>query len=361
MTTATTIAPDQSIIEQKQGVAFGALRGLYISAMAHIGVRLGLYEVLAGAGPITSSEVARRAGLHERFVREWLLQQTASEVLEHRGDGRYELSAEAALLFADRESPASLVAMFEELPEVTNFLVRAQEGFRSGLGNSYDAYGSRIANVMEAVFGAWNRSALVPDALPKIPGLVEKLEAGARVADVGCGGGSAPLSIAKAFPNSTVDAYENSLHALAVCEESLRKQPLPNVRFLNNDVTPLPGEPTYDFVLTLDCLHDMPRPDLISRQIRQAIKPDGAWFIVDIDAAESPESNLAHPMGALMFASSVTLCLQSGASTPDGLALGTMGLPEPEMRKLVTNAGFTRFRRVEGLHHPFNAYYEARP
>ncbi len=114
-------------------------------------------------------------------------------------------------------------------------------------------------------------------------------------------------------------------------------------------------------VLTLDCLHDMPRPDLAAAAIRKAIRPDGAWFIVDMDGAASPGESLAHPMAPAMFAGSVMTCLQSATSTSDGLGLGTLGLPEPKMRELVTNAGFTRFARVEGLAHPVNAYYEVRP
>ena len=118
--------------------------------------------------------------------------------------------------------------------------------------------------------------------------------------------------------------------------------------------------PTSWFAQKHDCLHDMPRPDIVAKAIRSAIKPDGVWFIVDIDGAPTAAENIADPMKGMMFAASIATCLQSSASTPDGLALGTLGLPEPEMKKLVTEAGFTRFQRVEGLEHPVNAYYEVR-
>jgi hypothetical protein len=123
----------------------------------------------------------------------------------------------------------------------------------------------------------------------------------------------------------------------------------------------LPVYPTFDFVMTLDCLHDMPRPDLCCAAIRQAIKPDGVWFIVDIDGNGTMEENLQNPMAGFFYGASIALCLQSASSTKDALKLGTFGLPEPKMCDLVTAAGFSQFRRVEGLVHPFNAYYEVRP
>ena len=354
---------DPAAVGAIQSQAFGHYGGLMAMAMSHLGVRLRLYEALADRESSTSQELSEATGIRERFLREWLFQQAASGIVTFAGTatGTFSLSPEAAAVYVDREHPASCVAMFEEFPELVQMMLKADDGFRSGLGNTYDAYGDRIAHVVEAIFGAWNRSALVPEALPKLSGLVEKLTAGARVADVGCGGGSAPLSIARAFPNSEVDGYENSRHALALCEEGRAASGLANVRFLDVDTTPLPDAPTYDLVLTLDVLHDMPRPDLAAAAIRRAIKPDGVWLIADVDGAETPEANLSHPLGAAWFGNSITLCLQSSASTPDGLALGTLGLPEPKMRELVGAAGFTRFQRVPGLTHPVNAYYEVRP
>jgi hypothetical protein len=133
------------------------------------------------------------------------------------------------------------------------------------------------------------------------------------------------------------------------------------VAFHDSDNGPLPTTPTFDFVMTLDCLRDMPRPDLCSAAIRQAIKPDGVWFIIDIDGKGTMEENLQNPMAGFLYGASIALCLQSVSSTKDALKLGTFGLPEPAMRDLVTAAGFSQFRRVGGLVHPFNAYYQVRP
>ncbi len=352
---------DPAIVEQKVGAAFGAFGGVMISSMIYVGHRLGLYKAMAGKGPLTSDELATHAGLKERFVREWMYQQGASGVLDSRGGGKFELVPEAALVFADENNPASQVAIFAYLPAMMGVFASAERGFKTGLGNTYDARGEEGARMMDAVFGAWNRTALVQEALPKIKGLVARLEAGAKVVDVGCGAGAGPIAVAQAFPKCDVHGYDNSLHALKVGEENKAAAGAKNVTFHNPDTDPLPATPTFDFVMTLDCLHDMARPDLYTTAIRKAIKPDGVWFIVDVNGGATPEENLQNPMASFIYGGSTAICLQSSASTPDGLQLGAFGLPEPAMKKLVTDGGFTQFSRVAGLEHPFNAYYEVRP
>lgn len=358
---STSVSLNPEAVEQKIGAAFAALGGAMIANMIHIGERLGLYRAMAGSGTLTSADLATKTGLSERFLREWLYQQAASGVIEHRGGGLFELSPEGAMVFADTENPMSQIAIFEYLPALTSMMHEAQNGFRLGLGNTYDDHGEEGARMMDASFGAWNRTSLVSEALPKIPGLIERLNAGARVADVGCGAGAGPIAVARAFPQCEVHGYDNSLHALKVGEENKAAAGVTNVTFHNPDIDSMPSAPTFDFVMTLDCLHDMARPDLAATAIRNAIKPDGVWFIVDIDGAGTPEENLQNPMAGFLLGASVAICLQSSASTEDGMQLGSLGLPEPRMRELVANAGFTQFKRVDGLTHPLNAYYEVRP
>ena len=349
------------VVEQKIGVAFSALGGVVAASMMHIGELLGLYQAMAGKGPVTAAQLAEETGLSERFIREWLYQQVATGVLDDKGEATFELSLEGALVFADTDNPMSQIAIFKHLPAISEMMRSAATGFRSGLGRTYDDHGDDGARMIDASFGAWNRTSLVSEALPKINGLVERLSAGAKVADVGCGAGAGPIAVAKAFPMCDVHGYDNSQHALRVAEENRQAAGIANVAFHNPDTDPLPEEPSYDFVMTLDCLHDMPRPDLVAAAIRRSIKPDGMWFIVDIDGAASPEENFKNPMASFLWGVSLAICLQSSASTADGMQLGSLGLPEPAMRDLVLKAGFTHFKRVEGLSHPFNAYYEARP
>ena len=349
------------VVQQKVGVVFGAFSGLVTSAMIHVGYELGLYRAMAGKGSITAAQLATDAGLIERFVREWLAQQAASGIIDSRGDGLFELSPECALVLADEHNPASQIAPFRFFPALQALFISSRVAFTSELGRTYDALGEDVARALDASFGAWNRTALITEALPKIPGLTERLSVGAKVADVGCGAGAAPIAVAQAFPNADVHGYDNSTFALKLAEENKSTAGIANVAFHNPDHDPLPVTPTFDFVMTLDCLHDMPRPDLCAAAIRRAIKPDGVWFIIDIDGKGTTEENLANPVATFLYGGSIAICLQSASSTQDGLKLGTFGLPEPKMRDLVAAAGFSQFRRVEGLAHPFNAYYEVRP
>ncbi len=274
---APTMEINPEIIEQKMGVVFGALGGLVTSSMIHVGNELGLYRAMAGKGPITAAQLAADTELIERFVSEWLAQQAASGILESRGGGLFELSPESTLVFADESNPASQIALFHYLPAMQELFTSSKLAFGTGLGKTYDAFGEDVARAMDASFGAWNRTALVAEALPKLPGLIEKLSAGAKVADVGCGAGAGPIAVAQAFPNADVHGYDNSVFALKLAEENKSKAGIANVTVHDSDNDPLPTTPTFDFVMTLDCLHDMPRPDLCSAAIRQAIKPDGVW------------------------------------------------------------------------------------
>jgi len=240
-------------------------------------------------------------------------------------------------------------------------LPRLPEAFRSGRGLPYDAFGEEGSIGIERSFAPWFRSLMVPLALPQLNGVVEKLEAGAEAADVGCGTGVAVIELARAFPKSRFHGYEISEHALARAERNLREAGLDHVTFHDARHDPLPDEPRFDLVTTFDCLHDMAHPERVIAGIRRAIRDDGTWFIADIKARETFEENLAeNPMAALMYGFSVLSCMSSALSEPDGMGLGTLGLHENLARRLAEEAGFTRFRRCD-IDHPMNAYYEARP
>ena len=356
----TTIEINPEKVEATAGAAFGYLAGAIVSGTIWLGDELGLYRAMAGAGPLTSDEVAAKAGLSERWVREWLQGQAAAQLIDY-ADGKFELSAEAALVLADEDNPASAIGGFGGLPDQLYELKKVPQGFRTGLGFSYDDGGEAVARGVERMFAPWHKTMLTTTALPSIPGVVEKLRAGALVADVGCGAGVAPIAVGKAFPAAQVHGFDTSKFALTRAEANLAEAGVKNVQFHNPDEGDgLPSEPTFDLVMCLDCLHDMARPDIVAGLIRTAIKPDGAWFIVDIECG-SFEQNLQNPLAGMMYGFSLLTCMSSSASTPDGLALGTVGLPEAKMRELVLNAGFSSFERVPGLEHPFNAYYIARP
>jgi 2-polyprenyl-3-methyl-5-hydroxy-6-metoxy-1,4-benzoquinol methylase len=340
---------------------FGHLAGALVSGMIHLGDRLGLYHALDGAGSVTSEDLARKTGLNERWVREWLYQQAAARVIDYKGESRFELSPEAALVLADENSPVFLAGGFCALPQQMALLNELPSSFKSGVGLSYDQFGSEVNVGVERMLAPWFRTQLVPNALPRLDGVVAKLQSGARVADVGCGAGIAIIEMAKAFPRSEFHGFDIAKLPLQRAAENARKAGVKNVHLHDAAVDPLPDDASYDFISTFDCLHDMTRPDLVMQAIRKAIKSDGTWLIADVHGMPTFEENLTqNPLAPLMYGFSVICCMSSALSEPGGLGLGTLGFPEAVARRMVTEAGFTRFQ-TRDFDNPINAYYEVRP
>ena len=332
----------------------------HVAGLVGLGVRLGLYRALADGGAATSTELAARTGLNERWLREWLHGQAAAGVVSYDGDGRFSVTPEVAVLLGDADHLFYLGGSFAGIPNRVGLVPRLEESFRTGLGLSFDERGSDAALDTERLFRNWYRQLLVPVALPLLDSVADKLSTGATVADVGCGAAVALVEMAKAFPASSFHGYEVSAHALDRARENVEGAGIDNVALHNVASEPLPDDARFDLIGTFDCLHDMTAPADIAGQIRKAIAPDGTWFIIDINGGATFEDNLGARMAPIMYAMSVYGCMSSALSEEGGAGLGTLGLPEPAMRDLVEGAGFRRFRRVP-LDHPFNAFYEARP
>jgi SAM-dependent methyltransferase len=340
---------------------FGMLGGALVSAMIYLGDRLGFYREMRSAEPMTSDELAQKMGLHERWVREWLQGQAAAGLIDYKGKGRFALSPEAALVLADENSPFFLAGGFCALPAQMAVLERLPESFRTGLGLPYDALGPDGARGVERLLAPWYRTQLVPVALPKLDGVVSKLKAGAKVADVGCGGGIAIVEMAKAFPQSVFHGYDISKYALERAQENKAQARVSNVTFHDARQEPLPSDSSFDFISTFDCLHDMAHPEIVIAAILKGLRPDGTWMIADIHGQPSFEQNLTdNPLAPLMYGFSVLCCMSSAMSEPGGAGLGTLGFPEPVARRMTSEAGFTRFKSHE-FENPINAYYEVRP
>ncbi len=340
---------------------FGAYSGAVTSAMIYLGDRLGLYRSLAETGAVNSEELAKRTGLSERWLREWLHQQGAAGVLAHEGGDRFSLSPEAGAVLADERHPAFGAGFFSHFPQTMAIAERLPEAFESGLGLPYDAFGAEGAVGVERGFAPWFRSLLVPVALPRIDGLVEGLEAGIQVADVGCGTGVAMIEMAKAFPKTDFHGYELSNHAIARGRANAAEAGADNVRFHHVREEPLPEDERFDFVTTFDCLHDMTDPASIVAGIRKAIAPAGRWLIADIKCHGSYEANVAeNPMAAMMYGTSVMTCMSSALSEPGGAGLGTLGLHPALLEDMVHDAGFGKFQPID-FGHPVNAFYLVQP
>lgn len=335
-------------------------QGEVVSLMVHLGDRLGLYRALAGAGPVTPGELADRTGLHERWLLEWLRGQAAAGLLSTADGATFELPPEAVPVLADEDGSSWFAAgAFTGGVAPPDVVDRLADAFRTGIGLSYDDLGPSVAHEVERMLGPWTRQYLVPRILPALPGVVDRLDQGARVVDVGCGAGLAVLTMAEAFPASTFDGYDPSAHAIERARARTAEAGVVNATFHVKEAAELPREPTFDLVLTLDCLHDMPGPAQAMAAIRRSIQPDGVWLIKEIRSGASWPDNLKNPMLAMMFGTSVATCLSSALSEPGGAGLGTLGLPTELAEQMCRDAGFSRFV-VHDFDDPVNLYYEAR-
>ncbi|MET0460030.1 MAG: class I SAM-dependent methyltransferase [Ilumatobacteraceae bacterium] len=360
-----TLDPDA--LKQFQFLVFSKLEGAVTAGMIHLGDRLGLYRVLADAdGPLTSADLAERAGLDERWVREWAYNQAAAKVIQADSDDdggpeRFSITPEEAAVLASPDHEAFGMGMFHRLPKTMATLEELPESFRTGLGHDYDSHGPEGAVGIERSFEPWNRAHLLPDVLPELDDVGAKLAAGATVADIGCGAGGAVLLMAGAFPDSRFIGYDISHHALDRATDRLTSSGLTNAQFVDPRQRPLPTDHSVDLVTTFDCIHDMTDPQGMMAAIRAAVADDGTWLLVDIKGLDTYAQNVRkNPMASLMYGMSVLSCMSSALSEPGGAGLGTLGLPAARAEAMAGEAGFTRFRRLP-VDHAVNAFYEIRP
>ena len=337
-------------------------QGEVVSLMIHLGDRLGLYRAMTGRGAMTAAQLATAAGLQERWLLEWLRGQAAAGLIDTDDGEAFELSAEAVAVLADsRQSLWFAAGAFTgsgaAAPDVVE---RLADAFRSGIGLTYDDRGPAAAEAVERMTEPWTRLALVPLILPALDGVVDRLEAGALVADVGCGSGVAVCAMAAAFPASRFEGVDPSDLAVNRARSKAADMGLDNAAFRTAGAEDLPDDNRYDFVTTLDCLHDMPRPAEASAAIGRAIRPDGTWLIKDIRSGSTWQDNLRNPVLAMMYGLSVTSCMSSGLSEPGGAGLGTLGLHPELAERMCREAGFSRFTRHD-FEDPVNLYYEVRP
>lgn len=351
---------DEQQLDAVGARAIGYLNGAALSALVHLGDELGLYRAMRAAGPLTSADVAARAGLHERWVREWLHSQAAAGFVRYTTDDRFELTPEQAAVLADDTSAAYLPGGFALVFSLFQQWERLHDSFRTGRGVPYNQLGADHATAESRFSAPWMRANLVPVILPGLDGVTRKLASGASVADVGCGSGGATLELARPFPHSQFHGYDNSEIAIGFAQQHCAAAGLDNVTFHHAPASALPGDASFDFILTWDCLHDMTDPAGAMRAIRSAIAADGTWLIVDINGAATHEENHRHPLAGLLYGFSVLDCLGCSTSEEGGAALGTLGMPEPVARQLTAAAGFTRFA-VRDFGNPLNSFFEVRP
>lgn len=352
---ASTEALDPDKLGALQQRVWGYRQGQLVSLMMHLGRRLGLYEAMAPLGPVTAAELAGVTGLHERWVLEWLRSQAAADLIESDDGLTFAMSVEGAAVLADASS-LTYAGMAMGGPRSLETVDKIAESFRTGIGLSYDDLGAGEAVAIEQAFGNWTAHVLVPKFVPAVAGLQEKLDAGARVADVGCGAGYALRLLADAFPNGTYHGYDPSVHAIELARERASESGS-SVEFFTEPSGAMDGE--YDLVLTLDCLHDMTRPNETAEDIRGHLTDDGVWLIKEIRSHADYAKNRKNPMLAMMYATSVSVCMSSAMSEEGGAGYGTLGLNPDALGELVKGAGFSSIQTHE-FEDPINLYYEVR-
>jgi SAM-dependent methyltransferase len=352
--------PDSEEVAQFAFRVWSYKQGEMVSLLIHLGDRLGLYRALDGAGSVTAEELGTRTGLQPRWLQEWLRGNAAADLLTSEDGEHFELPAVAATVLAREEDSLQFAAGAFGPPPDPGLVDDLAEAFRTGRGLPYDRQGVAGVHSTERMLGPWARLSLVPLIVPALEGVHERLEAGALVADVGCGAAVALTALAEAYPRSTFHGYELSRLAVDRARSRIAEAGLSNVEIFDRRAEELPGGGDYSLVLTFDCLHDMTRPDAAATAIRRAIAPDGTWLIKEIRCDDSWAGNRRNPMLAMFLGFSVASCMSSALSEPGGAGLGTIGLPPRALEQLVREAGFSHLR-LHDFEDPANLYYEVRP
>jgi SAM-dependent methyltransferase len=328
------------------------------AALVVMGDKLGLYRAMAGAGPLTPAELAKRTGTAERYVREWLNNQAAGGYVEYDpATGRYTLPPEQAAALTDEDSPAYIPGFFQIAIGSVLDSPRITEAVKSGEGIGWHDHVHDVHEGCERFFRPGYNANLLSSWLPALDGVVEKLERGARVADVGCGHGASTILMAKAYPNSQFIGSDYHDGSIETARQRAEEAGIADrVTF---EVAPAAGYSGqgYDLVTMFDCLHDMGDPAGAARHVRETLAPDGTWMIVEPAAGDRVEDNL-NPVGRAYYGFSTLLCTPASLSQEVGLALGAQA-GEARIRDVVVTGGLTRFRRATET--PFNLVFEARP
>ena len=351
-----------SINEQKLNELLGKFLNdfgaTFHSAMAVIGDKLGLYKALAEAGPLSSSELAKRSRTNERYVREWLASQAAGGYVNYdQATDRFSLSEEQAFALTDENGPVFLPGAFQLALSAVRSEPRIADAFRTGEGVGWHEHDAGLFAGCERFFRPGYMANLTSSWIPAFAGLEEKLKIGAKVADVGCGHGASTILMAQAFPQSTFvgfDYHQPSIdHA---CRQAEQAGVSDRVRFEIAKAKDYPGN-DYELVTFFDSLHDMGDPTGAAAHVLSTLKADGTWMIVEPFANDRLQDNL-NPIGRIFYSASAMLCTPASRSQEIGLGLGAQA-GEARIRDVVTAGGFKTFRRAAET--PFNLVFEARP
>ncbi len=354
----STTGIDEAKLEAFMGQALSDMGANISAPLMVMGDKLGLYKAMAGAGPLTSQELAEKTDVAERSVREWLRNQAAGGYVAYdAGSDTYTLPDEQALALADEESPFYILGAYDLIASLYADEERITEAFRSGAGMGWHEHDDRLFRGTERFFRPGYRAHLVSEWIPALDGVQEKLERGAKVADVGCGHGASTIAMAEAFPNSEFFGFDYHESSIATARETAQRAGAgEGISFAVASAKDYPGE-GYDLVCVFDCLHDMGDPVGASAHIRDSLADDGTWMIVEPFAGDSVAENL-NPVGRIFYGASTVICTPASLDQEVGLALGAQA-GEARLREVIEEGGFSSVRRATET--PFNLILEAKP
>jgi 2-polyprenyl-3-methyl-5-hydroxy-6-metoxy-1,4-benzoquinol methylase len=351
---------DEARLQEFMGKMVSDMGAANGGALVILGARLGLYKALAEMGPATSQQLADRTGTHERYVREWLAAQAAAGYVNYDpAGGSFFMAPEQIMALADEDSPVYVASAFQLTASIYMDEPKIAEAFKTGQGVGWHEHSDCLFCGVEQFFRTGYRAHLIQEWLPALEGVVERLQEGAKVADIGCGHGASTIIMAQAFPDSRftgLDYHEASIdRARAAAADADAGSPV-NLAFEVASAKDSPGE-DYDLVTVFDALHDMGDPVGAARRVRAMLKGDGTFMIVEPFAGDTLVDNL-NPIGRMYYAASTMICTPGSLAQEVGLGLGAQAGPK-RLREVLEEAGFTRIRIATQT--PFNLIIEARP
>jgi SAM-dependent methyltransferase len=349
---------DDAKLNQFIGQMLSDLGGAASVALVRIGDALGLYKTLHERGPMTVAEFACSAGVDQRYLREWLSHQAASNYVSYDpATQKFALPPEQAMVFAIEDSPVFMPGVFGCMASILDNQPKVEPAFKTGAGVAWGDQTSCLFCAVARFFRPGYHNNLVSNWLPALDGVVAKLEQGAKVADVGCGHGVSTAIMAQAFPNSQFIGYDFHPSSIEHAQAHAREHGVTgNTRFEVGTAKDYP-EKDFDLVAFFDCLHDMGDPAGAAAHVRQSLKPDGSWMIVEPMAGDRLEDNL-NPVSRIYYAASTMVCVPTSLAQEVGTALGAQA-GEAKLSEVITAGGFRSVRRATET--PFNMVLEARP